>query len=262
MKVEALKEQTPALRPIKALTVYPPNTPATLVPRVLPTKSQEKINIFALLQFFLELEKTYKKIITPTGLTEGERGFEQTKTCYLTEVIPFFKTIKENFEGIQKALINEIKEMKEVFDQMKAEVDQHAVDKKFTEMHDAQTIVEARCLELEAELSKLNDKIQKYDHNKLVKCFSNLKKTNVPVIPSTGVNSCTDASGRKPKSNTKKNKISPAKSVNKKKVEEHPRTNKSSLNHTNHVDSSISSMRTVGNKMHKAFPLSVMSSHC
>ncbi|GJR50360.1 hypothetical protein Tco_1400881 [Tanacetum coccineum] len=31
MKAEALKEQTIASRPIKALTVYPPNTPATLV---------------------------------------------------------------------------------------------------------------------------------------------------------------------------------------------------------------------------------------
>ncbi|GJY29976.1 hypothetical protein Tco_0405743 [Tanacetum coccineum] len=33
MKAEALKEQTTASRPIKALTVYHPNTPATLVPR-------------------------------------------------------------------------------------------------------------------------------------------------------------------------------------------------------------------------------------
>ncbi|GJX69074.1 retrovirus-related pol polyprotein from transposon TNT 1-94 [Tanacetum coccineum] len=73
----------------------------------------------------------------------------------------------------------------------------------------------------------------------------NIQKTNVPVIPSTGVNSCTDASGSKPRSNTKKNRISPAKSVNKKKVEEHPRTNKSSLKNTNRVDSSISSKRTV-----------------
>nr|GEZ54391.1 integrase, catalytic region, zinc finger, CCHC-type, peptidase aspartic, catalytic [Tanacetum cinerariifolium] len=54
------------------------------------------------------------------------------------------------------------------------------------------------------------------------------------------VSSCTDASGSKPRSNTKKNRISPAKSVNKKKVEEQPRTNKSSLNHMNRVDSSIS----------------------
>nr|GEZ16172.1 hypothetical protein [Tanacetum cinerariifolium] len=72
-----------------------------------------------------------------------------------------------------------------------------------------------------------------------------IQNTNVPVIHSTGVNSCTDASGSKPRSNTNKNRISPAKSVNKKKVEEHHRTNKSSLNRTNRVDSSISSTRTL-----------------
>ncbi|GJY70612.1 retrovirus-related pol polyprotein from transposon TNT 1-94 [Tanacetum coccineum] len=42
MKAKALKEQTTASRPTKALIVYPPNTLATLVPRVLPTKSQLK----------------------------------------------------------------------------------------------------------------------------------------------------------------------------------------------------------------------------
>ncbi|GJV91305.1 hypothetical protein Tco_1539118 [Tanacetum coccineum] len=217
MKAEALKEQTTASRPIKALTVYPPNTPATLVPRVLPTKSQVKINIFTLIQLFSEFEKTCKKRITPTGLTERERGFEQTKECYLTEVIPFFKTLKEHFEGIQKALTKEIKEMKDVFEELEAEVDQNVVDKKhdeierknlliahdnfiadclseevfyvatnselnvsrFTEMHDAHTIVEARCLELEAELSNLCDKIQNDNHYELVKRFSNLEITQL-----------------------------------------------------------------------------------
>nr|GEU47958.1 ribonuclease H-like domain-containing protein [Tanacetum cinerariifolium] len=128
--------------------------------------------------------------ITPTGLTEGERGFEQTKECYLTEVIPFFKTLKEHFEGIQKALTKEIKEIKEIFEELEPEVDQNAVNMKcdeierknlliendnliadclskevfyiatnsklivsrFTEMHDAHTVVPARCLELEARL--------------------------------------------------------------------------------------------------------------
>ncbi|GKA88738.1 retrovirus-related pol polyprotein from transposon TNT 1-94, partial [Tanacetum coccineum] len=47
--------------------------------------------------------------------------------------------------------------------------------------------------------------------------------------------------------NTKKNRISPAKGVNKKKVEEHPRINKSNLRTTNRVDSSSSSKRTVIN---------------
>ncbi|GJR53396.1 hypothetical protein Tco_1403917 [Tanacetum coccineum] len=73
----------------------------------------------------------------------------------------------------------------------------------------------------------------------------NTQQTNVPVPPSTGVNCCTNASGSQPRSNTKKNKISPAKGVNKKKVEEHPRTNKSNLRTTNRVDSSSSSKRTL-----------------
>ncbi|GJT02752.1 retrovirus-related pol polyprotein from transposon TNT 1-94 [Tanacetum coccineum] len=75
----------------------------------------------------------------------------------------------------------------------------------------------------------------------------NTQKTNVLVPPSTGVNYCTNASGLQPRSNTKKNRISPAKGVNKKKVEEHPRTNKSNLRTTNRVDSSSSSKRIVIN---------------
>ncbi|GJT13409.1 retrovirus-related pol polyprotein from transposon TNT 1-94 [Tanacetum coccineum] len=211
MKAEALKEQN--TRPIKALTVYPPNTPATLVPRVLPTKSQVKINIFTLRQLFSEFEKTCKKRITPTGITEGERGFEQTKTCYLTEVIPFFKTLQEHFEGIQKALTKEVKEMSDAFDELEAELDQSIVDRKhdeierknlliehdniiadslskevfyvasnselnvsrFTEMQKAHDVVKARCLELEAELSNLRDDVRKDNYNELLNRFSNLE---------------------------------------------------------------------------------------
>ncbi|GJT09191.1 retrovirus-related pol polyprotein from transposon TNT 1-94 [Tanacetum coccineum] len=65
---------------------------------------------------------------------KGERGFEQTKECYLTEVIPFFKTLKDHFEGIRKALTKEIKEMNEIFDELEAEVDQHVVNRKHDEI--------------------------------------------------------------------------------------------------------------------------------
>nr|GEU90799.1 hypothetical protein [Tanacetum cinerariifolium] len=73
------------------------------------------------------------------------------------------------------------------------------------------------------------------------------QKTYVPTIPSIGVNSYTNASGSNPSSNTKKNRISSATSVNKKTVEDHPRTNKSNLEKPNRADSSISSKRTVIN---------------
>ncbi|GJX08228.1 hypothetical protein Tco_0196160 [Tanacetum coccineum] len=71
------------------------------------------------------------------------------------------------------------------------------------------------------------------------------QKSNVPVPPSTGVNSCTDASGSQPRSILKKHRIPPAKSDSLKKVEDHHRTIRSSLKTTNRVDSSISSKRTV-----------------
>nr|GFB89148.1 hypothetical protein [Tanacetum cinerariifolium] len=73
------------------------------------------------------------------------------------------------------------------------------------------------------------------------------QKTNVHVPPSTGVNSCTNASGSQPKSNVKPNRISPAKSVNKLPVEDQPRTNMSHLRTSNHVFSSRRLKRTVIN---------------
>ncbi|GJW96933.1 retrovirus-related pol polyprotein from transposon TNT 1-94 [Tanacetum coccineum] len=79
-----------------------------------------------------------------------------------------------------------------------------------------------------------------------------VQHTNVPVIHSTGVNTSTEASGSKPRSNTKKNRILPAKSENKKKVEDHPRTNKSVWTKVNRVDSSISSKRVVINSNSKS----------
>ncbi|GKA35845.1 hypothetical protein Tco_0722336 [Tanacetum coccineum] len=72
-------------------------------------------------------------------------------------------------------------------------------------------------------------------------------QSNVTVIPSTGVSSSTGASESKPKSYTKHNRILPAKSVNKKEVEEHLRTIKSVWTKVNRVDSSISSKCVVIN---------------
>nr|GFB35520.1 hypothetical protein [Tanacetum cinerariifolium] len=217
MKSEALKERTKVSRPIKAFTVYPLNTPAALVPKVLPTKSQVKILIFTLIQLFLEFDQTCKKRITPSAITDGERGFEQTKACYLQEFIPFFKTLKENFEGIQKALTKEVKEMKDVFEELEAEVAQYAVDKKhdtiklknlliandnliaeclsqevfcvatnyelnvaqFTDMHVANTTAETRCLALEAELANLRETNNQDNQKELINHFSKHKVSHL-----------------------------------------------------------------------------------
>nr|GEX94168.1 integrase, catalytic region, zinc finger, CCHC-type, peptidase aspartic, catalytic [Tanacetum cinerariifolium] len=62
---------------------------------------------------------------------------------------------------------------------------------------------------------------------------------------SNRVNPCINASGSQPRSNTKKNRISPAKGVNKMQVVEKPKTNKSHLRSMNHVESSSRSKITV-----------------
>ncbi|GKA91246.1 hypothetical protein Tco_0813116 [Tanacetum coccineum] len=57
------------------------------------------------------------------------------------------------------------------------------------------------------------------DTHRNTKVHQRVQQTNIPVIPSTGVNDSTEASGSKPRSNTKKNRILPAKKENKKEVE-------------------------------------------
>nr|GEV27857.1 integrase, catalytic region, zinc finger, CCHC-type, peptidase aspartic, catalytic [Tanacetum cinerariifolium] len=120
-------------------------------------------------------------------VTSLTKDFKQKENKYLEESLDM-KSLKE------KALTKDIKEMKEIFEELEAEVDQNGVNKKsdkierknlliandnlfvdclskevfyiatnseltvsrLTKMHDAHTIVQACCLELEAELSKLN----------------------------------------------------------------------------------------------------------
>ncbi|GJS16359.1 retrovirus-related pol polyprotein from transposon TNT 1-94 [Tanacetum coccineum] len=99
-----------------------------------------------------------------------------SKRCYLTEVIPFFKTLKEHFVGVQTALFKEVKEMEEIFDQMNNEVDKNTVDKQCAEIEKKNLLIEnenlivnclstqllydvekSRCLDLEADMSKVHD---------------------------------------------------------------------------------------------------------
>nr|GEY16855.1 retrovirus-related Pol polyprotein from transposon TNT 1-94 [Tanacetum cinerariifolium] len=82
----------------------------------------------------------------------------------------------------------------------------------------------------------------------------NEPKTNVPTIPSTGVNSVTKASKSLPRSNTKIDRTLTAKSRHKKNVEAHLRKNKSDFHKKNRVESGISFKRVVVN--------SNSNSHC
>ncbi|GKE80731.1 hypothetical protein Tco_1550731 [Tanacetum coccineum] len=84
------------------------------------------------------------------------------------------------------------------------------------------------------------------------KVHQRVQLTNILVLPSTRVNDSTEASGSKPRSNTKKIRILPAKKENKKEVEVRLRTNKSVWTKVNPVDSSISSKRVVINSNYES----------
>nr|GFB11272.1 hypothetical protein [Tanacetum cinerariifolium] len=170
LKSEALKERTKVFRPIKALTVG--------LHQLGSLKGKEVLN-------------------KPRNVTSN-RSFHSLKHS------------KDNFEGIQKALT---KEIKDVFEELEAEVAQYAVDRKhdaierknlliendnliakclsqelfsmatnselnvarFTKMHVANTTVEARCLALEAELANLRDKNNHDNQKELIIHFSKLE---------------------------------------------------------------------------------------
>jgi predicted nuclease with TOPRIM domain len=198
-------------------TAYPLNTPRHLVPFTLPTQCNTLIGLYVLGQLFNDFEKTCKIRITPTGITEGERGFEQTKQCYLTEVMPFFKLLKEHFEGLKNTINDDVTQMKKVFDEVESEGNQLAIDLKhseidrknilimnetlianciakdvfytvtdsalsarqFHEMSVTLNVFQNHVIELEGENYKLTEKIQNDDHDNMVRNFSKLEVDNL-----------------------------------------------------------------------------------
>nr|GEU83222.1 retrovirus-related Pol polyprotein from transposon TNT 1-94 [Tanacetum cinerariifolium] len=96
-------------------------------------------------------------------------------------------------------------------------------------------------------VAKPSDKSDRTTHKHVMRVKT--QKTNVPVPPSTGVNSCPNAGGSQPKSHVKPNRISPAKGVNKLPVEDQSRANKSHHRTSNRVDSSSRLKRTLDSGM-------------
>ncbi|GJR36092.1 hypothetical protein Tco_1211776 [Tanacetum coccineum] len=119
------KAETLVPKPLSALIGVPPNTPVKLVPRVLPTKSQVKINLYVLTQLFTEFDKTCKKRITPSRLQKGK---EKAVDKQCAEIVKKNLLI-ENENLIANCLSNQL-----LFD-----------------------VEKSRCLDLEAEMSKVHN---------------------------------------------------------------------------------------------------------
>ncbi|GJT71490.1 hypothetical protein Tco_1030776 [Tanacetum coccineum] len=140
-----------------------------------------------------DFKKTCKKRITPTGITEGERGFEQTKLCYLTKVIPFFNLLKEHFDEVQKSLVKEVRAMKVVFENLEAGVDQNAIAIKSANKSDEVShldykSLDSQNLQLKETVIALQERLENFKaENEKVKqhhqeLFNSIKITYVKTI--------------------------------------------------------------------------------
>nr|GEW05388.1 retrovirus-related Pol polyprotein from transposon TNT 1-94 [Tanacetum cinerariifolium] len=135
MKEEALKEQTIASRPIKALMVYPLNTPVTLVPRVLPTKKLEaEVDQNVIHRKHDEIERKNLLIANDNLIVDClSKDVFYTTTDYVLTV------------------------------------------SRFSDMHEALSAAQKRIAELKTKNFNLQNKIQNDDHDVMVNHFSKLE---------------------------------------------------------------------------------------
>ncbi|GJY15969.1 retrovirus-related pol polyprotein from transposon TNT 1-94 [Tanacetum coccineum] len=194
-----LKQSDPMLQ-----TSHPNTDQSALSPikieahRELPKVSLVNTSLKKLKYHLGQFDTVVKKWTTPDALTEGEWGFEHTKAVFLKEIIPFLKTLKDIFNVFDKDLLNEVTEVQTVSNQMEAAVQQsnHFSDivnivvnssvnmitsvnvNSSAAMNDSVNYVENcnKCLELEAELIKQHNMVEKDEYNRLSKSFSKLEQ--------------------------------------------------------------------------------------
>nr|GEV41947.1 retrovirus-related Pol polyprotein from transposon TNT 1-94 [Tanacetum cinerariifolium] len=181
--------------------------------RKLPKVSLVNTSLKRLKYHLGKFDTVVKKRITPDAITEGSWGFEHTKAIFLNEVIIFLKTLKDIYNVFDKVL-NEISEVQIVFNQMEAVIQQCFVDKHCFEIHKKELFLDNdrllhqimsqdvmlcvmdstaifcdsmylemkknescnKCLDLEAELVKKKNMVERDVYTELSNKFTRLEK--------------------------------------------------------------------------------------
>ncbi|GJR63933.1 retrovirus-related pol polyprotein from transposon TNT 1-94 [Tanacetum coccineum] len=124
-----LKHSSFSKTPFKSHTPIRIEAPSELPKVSFVNESRKKLK-YQLANF----DKVVKKRLTSDAITAGSWGFEHTKECFVTEIIPFLKVLKGTFNAFDKTLLDEITKVQTVFNQMEAAVDQCSVDKNVFEI--------------------------------------------------------------------------------------------------------------------------------
>ncbi|GJX18322.1 hypothetical protein Tco_0219154 [Tanacetum coccineum] len=212
-----LKHSSFSETPVTSHTPVRIETHSELPKVILVNESLKKLK-YQLANF----DKVVKKRTTSDAITAGAWGFEHTKACFVTEIIPFLKVLKDTSNAFDKTLLDKIIKVQTIFNQMEAAIDQCSVDKNVFEiqikqlsidndqllkqilsqeiMHIAVNSVDIldvkkscvnecnKCLELETKLLKKKDLIEKDVYNKLLKSYSTLEKHFISLELTTQLN--------------------------------------------------------------------------
>nr|GEZ54875.1 hypothetical protein [Tanacetum cinerariifolium] len=131
-----------------------------------------------------EALKERTKRITPSAITDGEKGFEQTKACYLkeeVEVAQYAVDRKHDAIELKNLLIANDNLIAECLSQevFCMETNSKLNVARFTHMHVANTTAETRCLALETELANLCEANNQDNQTELINHFSKLKASHL-----------------------------------------------------------------------------------
>ncbi|GJS32561.1 hypothetical protein Tco_0530943 [Tanacetum coccineum] len=123
-----LRMSDPTSKPSDALPVK------IEAPKELPKISLVNESLKKLKFHHAKFDNVVKMRTTPNAHIEGEWGFEHTKSVFNNGIIPFLKSLKDIFNVFDRDLLNEIMEVKTVFDQIDDAVQPSSVDKQCLEI--------------------------------------------------------------------------------------------------------------------------------
>ncbi|GJW16882.1 hypothetical protein Tco_0024318 [Tanacetum coccineum] len=190
------------------------------VPKELPKVSMVHTSLKKLKHHLVGFDVVVKERTTSTTITKGSWGFEHTKACFMDDIIPFIKALKDIFNTFDQYLIDELTEVQNVFHQMEQAVEQHSLESKTFEVKMNQVLNEnerlleqviskdivniivnsyvdndnvnvhecEKCLKLETELLNKKDFIEKETYDKLFRSFTTLEKHCISLEVDTQLN--------------------------------------------------------------------------
>nr|GEW92000.1 hypothetical protein [Tanacetum cinerariifolium] len=104
------------------------------VPKELPKVSMLNTSLKKLKHHLADFDVVVKEITTATTINEGSWGFKHTKACFMDEIIPFVKALKDIFNTFDQYLIDELTKVQNIFHQMEQAVEQQCLESKTFEI--------------------------------------------------------------------------------------------------------------------------------